>query len=388
MEFEQIVNQLNWLDEEHRKDKETIAALQERLTAMESGPLSKQVKKLDKQLSEMSIAASRMKQLDDILAQQRSEMSRIFQDFEKRHQQNVRETEKRYQIELEGVNKILAEYQKTVSPHTLKMLTDEDAHLAQIITELMQKVNDAIRSNDEAQRAYRGFEESRRQDAKRATDMQGEMTALRKHVDEHREKLELNTDTVHYLDTRVTELLTAEGDRKQSQVSFVEQIAAAQAERDRSWKEWQSKYENFKKQTESVDAQMLALDETFRSAMRAHKTYEELNQRIERRINEVSETHRLTEERLRQEWVTYKSDEQKRWTGYTLLQEETTRELRKKIEKLEERSTSLNDTTQTLHDQLQQTTSTTEEQMQELMNWAHELLTAYERIMGHSRKVK
>jgi hypothetical protein len=41
---------------------------------------------------------------------------------------------------------------------------------------------------------------------------------------------------------------------------------------------------------------------------------------------------------------------------------------------------------QTMQDQLHQTTDATERQMQELMNWAHEWLSASERIMGHSKK--
>jgi len=39
-----------------------------------------------------------------------------------------------------------------------------------------------------------------------------------------------------------------------------------------------------------------------------------------------------------------------------------------------------------IQDQLHQTTDATEQQLQELMNVAHQWLTAYERIMGHVRK--
>jgi hypothetical protein len=89
---------------------------------------------------------------------------------------------------------------------------------------------------------------------------------------------------------------------------------------------------------------------------------------------------------LRQEWVTFKSDEQKRWTGYTLSQEEAMRDLQKSMDKLDERLTNLDDMSQTLQDQLHQTTDTTEQQLQEMMNLAHEWISAYERIMGHVRK--
>ena len=48
--------------------------------------------------------------------------------------------------------------------------------------------------------------------------------------------------------------------------------------------------------------------------------------------------------------------------------------------------TTLDDIAQVLQDQMQQTTDTTEKQLQELMNIAHEWMTAYQRIMGHGKK--
>ena len=58
------------------------------------------------------------------------------------------------------------------------------------------------------------------------------------------------------------------------------------------------------------------------------------------------------------------------------------------MQKIEERIDPLNDKLQTIQDQLHQTTETTEGQLQELMNVAHEWLSAYERIMGHGKTTK
>jgi hypothetical protein len=41
-----------------------------------------------------------------------------------------------------------------------------------------------------------------------------------------------------------------------------------------------------------------------------------------------------------------------------------------------------------VQDQLHQTADATEQQLQELMNVAHEWLSAYERIMGHGKTTK
>jgi chromosome segregation ATPase len=159
----------------------------------------------------------------------------------------------------------------------------------------------------------------------------------------------------------------------------------AQLERERTWKDWQAKFESFTKQAETMEAQVVTLDDSIRAARRAQESYTELNQRLERRIAEVGEMQRLAEDRIRQEWVAFKADEQKRWTGHSLSQEESMRDFRKSLDKFEHRLTSLDDSTQVVQDQISQTTEATEQQLQELMNVAQEWLTAYERIMGHGK---
>ena len=58
------------------------------------------------------------------------------------------------------------------------------------------------------------------------------------------------------------------------------------------------------------------------------------------------------------------------------------------MQKLEERISPLDESIQTLQDQMHQTADATEAQLQELMNVAHEWLSAYERIMGHGKAIK
>ncbi len=195
-------------------------------------------------------------------------------------------------------------------------------------------------------------------------------------------------DTYKNLDTRIRELSVSESERKAAQIAFIEQQTIGQIDRDRSYKEWKEKFDSIKLQTQAFDAQVLALEETLRTAKRAQETYNELNTRLERRINEMTEMQRLAEDRLRQEWVTFKADDQKRWTGYTLSQDEGTKDVRRLIVKLEERIAPFNESIEVIQDQMHQTASATEQQLQELMNVAHEWLSAYERIMGHGKATK
>ena len=191
---------------------------------------------------------------------------------------------------------------------------------------------------------------------------------------------------VRNVENRFNELLLSEAERKKAQAAFIEQQSLAKIDTEKVYKDWMEKVETFKQQTATLDSQTQALDETLRAAKRAQETYIDLNQKLERRINEITEMQRLGEERLRQEWVTFKAEDQKRWTGYTLSSEETIRDIRKTVDKYEERITAMDDSSQTFQDLLHQTTDATEQQLQELMNVFHQWLTSYERIMGHTRK--
>jgi chromosome segregation ATPase len=196
----------------------------------------------------------------------------------------------------------------------------------------------------------------------------------------------MTADGLRNVENRFTDLIASELERKQAQAAFLEQQSIAQIDRDRALKDWREKYDSFQKETENFEVHLQTLDETLRSAKKAQDTYLELNTKLERRINEVTEMQRLAEDRLRQEWISFKVDDQKRWTGYNLSNEESFRDIRKDLQKTEGRFTSLDDATQVLQDQIHQTTDTTEKELQELMNVVHEWMTSYQRIMGHGKK--
>jgi hypothetical protein len=147
-------------------------------------------------------------------------------------------------------------------------------------------------------------------------------------------------------------------------------------------KEMEEHLANMRKQTGTMDRQLQEWDGIQRAAKRAEATYEEIVQKFERRINEISEMQRLAEDRFRQEWVTFRADDQKRWTSFTLSQDEIHKDSRSSLVKLEERFTTLEDLLQTQQDVLQQTKDANEQLFQGVLAQIHELLSSYERIMS------
>ena len=99
----------------------------------------------------------------------------------------------------------------------------------------------------------------------------------------------------------------------------------------------------------------------------------------------IQKIQRLAEERFRQEWVTFKADDQKRWTNFTLTIEEQRNESLRQSEKLAEKVTHIEDTIQEIQDLLQQMSEQTEKRLQSLLATTHEWVTSYERSVGRSR---
>jgi chromosome segregation ATPase len=395
MEFEQLVKRLEWLDEEHRKTRASIITLEERMIALEGkiDTVAKQIKPLPQQIADISNTAARLDQFDVIFAKQRDDMNRALEEIEKKHQKREKEVTKRHQEDFEPIHKALEELRKTLEAEfppikrDLKARITEEGRLRQEIQELRPPIDSAKHIAEEALLAQRAVDESRRQEAKRVADLQGEIAALRKRIEDTRSRIDLNADGFKNMDNRIKELQVSEGERKAAQIAFIDQQSMAHLNRERTYKEWKEKFDSIKLQTQTLDSQIQTLEETLRAAKRAQETYNELNIKLERRISEVTEMQRLSEDRLRQEWVTFKGDDQKRWIGYTLSQDEGTKEVRRAMQKLEERIEPLDESIQVIQDQLHQTSDATEQQLQELMNVAHEWLSAYERIMGHGKKV-
>ena len=394
MDFEQIIKRLDWLEKLQRENKDSLAALSVRINSFETSvnAVSKQIKPLSKQVTELAPVIKRVDQYEAMLTKQRNDIIKMIEESDKKHTHIEGEIAKQHLPELLEINKSISQLKSTTTASLtefkkqLKERGDEMMRLRDNVSDFKTHVDQATRSNEDVLHALKAMDETRKNDLKHITDIQGELTAIRKRVDENRDKYTMTADSVKNVENRFKDLIASELERKQAQTAFLEQQAIAQIDRDRAWKEWKEKYDTFKKESAGIDGHIQSLDEALRGAKRAQDTYLELNTKLERRINEVTEMQRLAEDRLRQEWVSFKVDDQKRWTGYSLSNEESFRDIRKDLQKTDERITPLDDVTQVLQDQMHQVTDATEKELQEIMNVVHEWMTSYQRIMGHGKK--
>lgn len=392
MDLEQLQKRIQWIEDERRREKDALATLENRLAALESSQAApqQQVKELAGEVTRLSAVVTRMDGFDAALLQIRQENKRAIDDLDKEAKIRSEEAEKVRRIELRSLENGLADLRKELEKipkleKGIQTRSEDVNHVRRMVDELRLKIGEVRTEEQEYTRTFRLMEDGRRQDAKRIVELQGEVTALRKRLDDQRGQNELLNNGLRKVEARLTELVSVENERREAMNSFLDKQALTQVERDRTWKEWLIRFETIEKQARDIEAQLLSLDTTHREVKRSQTSVDELAQRVERRISEITEIQRLSEDRFRQEWVTFKADDQKRWTNFTLTQEELRGEISRQFDRLTERSTHLEDELQEVKDLLQQANEQVEKRLQALLAMSHEWVASYERTVGRSR---
>jgi chromosome segregation ATPase len=392
MDIDQLQKRIQWVEEDRRKEKDAIALLENKLVTLE-GSLSasmQQGKTLSSELTRLSAIITRMDQYDQALVNTRLESKQAVEELDKSLKLRIDESEKIQRAQINSYDGNFTDLQKQLEilpklDKNIQARIDIEIGIRRTLDELRGKIDSVRVEEEEYTRTIRLLEDGRRQDAKRILDLQGEVNALRKRMDDQRGHNEVINTNLKKLETRVNELITVESERRDVMTNFINKQTVTQVERERTWKEWQTRFDSIEKQGVDIESQLVNLDTTHREVIRIQANLEELIQRVERRISEITEIQRLSEDRFRQEWVSFKADDQKRWTNYTLTQEEQRNEATRQFEKLAEQTTHLEDELQEVKDLMEQADELVEKRLQSILAVAHEWVTTYERTMGHPR---
>jgi chromosome segregation ATPase len=392
MDIEQLQKRIQWVEEDRRKEKDALSQLENKLVSLE-GNLSaslQQGKSLSSEITRLSAIILRMDQYDQALVKTRQENKQSIDELDKLIKLRIDESEKVRQVQLKSFDGNLADLQQKLEvisklEKSLQTRIENEITFHRTIDELRGKIDSVRIEGEEYTRTIRLLEDGRRQDAKRIVDLQGEVNALRKNVDDQRGQNELLNTNLHKLETRVNELITVENERRDAMTNFLNKQSITQVERDRTWKDWQNRFDSIEKQANDIETQLINLDTTHREVKRIQSNLEELVQRVERRISEITEIQRLSEDRFRQDWVTFKADDQKRWTNYTLTQDEQRNEALRQFDKLADQTTQIEDELQEVKDLLQQENELVEKRLQSMLALVHDWVNSFERSLGHNR---
>jgi chromosome segregation ATPase len=346
MTTENIEQRLKWLDDKRRSDDKVISRLTKRLNGLES-QLEAQEKQLQDYSGEMArllTQASRINQFDDALAKQRKDIARQLNEFEERRIAREESLEQLRKNDRDELSKDFANLKEELSnleetDEIIKEYRREQISLNKMINPMKQQTK---KLQDEYSQSMIVIEEGNKQDERRMAKLEIVAESLRKKVDSIRDVQDSNGNKIRQQETRFAEVIAGENDRRDEQFFWMKKQEARMFEFERSWKEWLKRFEDFQKEAIEIEKQMRVYRETYNSMKQFNSQMEKIIERLERRINEISEMQRLAQRSMDQNWGNFKADDQKRWSSYKLTSDERWREQDRAYQKLTKEFEELN----------------------------------------------
>ena len=344
MDVNQAARMIEWLDEERRRDKATISTLQERL-AQQQETMETLTKRLNSMESDQTVLRGEVSaggRDSDTLDLLRKEMQGMIEAVESKRLTAEREAERRAELAREATARPVRDLTEKLGKlerqtTELPAINVEKDRLSGVVANIQQRVDDLFKRLEEPDRRLAFLEEQRRQDARRLSEMESELPDVRKQIDSFKPKVTLIEELSLRNERKIQDVSAGDRDRREQIQQFIDQQTLLDQERDQQVKALLERYGEQDSQMQRNIERFETWAEAYRDMKKIVEDFERIGDRLERRINEVAEMQRLSEERFRQEWNDWRSDDQKRWKQFTLSNDEVWRLHDKEFERFVQR---------------------------------------------------
>lgn len=325
-DLNQAMRMIHWLEEERRKDKNQLTALQERAQGLATDlqEMSRRMQALQEEIANARRDITRIPQYDKIFEQFKVDLVAEMDRRETAYQKIVRESDQLRKVENESVNRAITEIRKELP--RLKPLEDEvpvrraeERRLSDLITRLTQRVDQlGVRTEDRVQTVVY-LEEGRRQDAKRIAQLEEASVSLLKRIEQWSAKTVLLEENLQRMPPRIAEVIQ----RVQDQDKMFEEMRLNDFRRSQDIKNFMDEVNqavgpipdlvtgyraDHQKMQELASANQQSLD-----------SIQSSRQRIEARQGEVAEMQRIAEERIKKLIEEWQTEQEKRWKRQALV---------------------------------------------------------------------
>jgi len=339
LETEQIDKRVSWLDEQRRKDALEVSRLEELLEALNESARqqSQQLRDLAGEVARIPALEARIRQFDETIANHRSEILQQLDTQDERRIAREKQLESLRSIDQKKVAEEVDELRNKLKAldridEALNVRRREELRISRTMDGIETKINQATTASENEQRTVSGIKEAGEKNNQRINELENRGSSVSKSVDELRSLIDSLEDQLQKLSARAEVVELGERELRQSQNLWMEQQAARLAEFERAWIAWEKRFADFEIQSDDLKERIESYEETHRSLRLLRDELNDVVERLNRRIEEVSEIQRLSEDRFKQEWSTFQADIQKRWSSFKLSSEEQWKEHGRKHE--------------------------------------------------------
>jgi hypothetical protein len=356
MEMTQATQMLQWLEEERRKDKALIAALQEQTRGQEEtlSQHSAQVQDLLTKVAAIQNLISQAASFEETVSKYKTEIVFELDRREGAQKKERAEAERLRKIEHEAITDHLGQLDKQVqvlSRHDERLSAQkaEDQRLGEALQRLDATVRDLGKRSDDRVQAVTYLEEQRRADNRRIAELEHDTTELRKKVETLAAKLLLAEDTIQKQKARIDDAIQEAKKLEKP----IEELRVSDFQREQKVKQYLDQGEQVAKEMERILLQTQGFIEKEQAVKRMLDKAETFQARVEKRQNEVAEMQRLAEDRLKRQWEEWQTAQQKEQKKRQLIVDEQRRAQEKMNQELGGRVESLEAQTKAHQDQLE-----------------------------------
>jgi len=320
MDTTQLAQMVNWLDEQHRRDRTEITKLQQRIEAQtnETQEQARRIQELEGRLTSAQTQLGRFDQLDQALQNVKNELSLMVKAQAEETVRMQRDLERARMTDRESFSRGITEIRKElprfrVIEEDLAVRKAEDQRLSETLINLRQEVSDMSKEIEERTRGLPYLMEQRDNNNKRIAQMQQENVELFKRVETAGGKLQLLEQKQQKAETQISALPGIVDDMKRGQEQFVESLKLADADRQRQMRDWHGTFDEQQTVVEEHNKRSKEFAAVYEETKRTVASNEKFQQRLQQDQNQVTELQRLTEERQRKEMENFLADNEKRW---------------------------------------------------------------------------
>jgi hypothetical protein len=385
MDLEKALQKINDLESEVAVLKKTLTSQTTKTNNLDEKVNSFLTTSRDqkKELERIGAVVGNLPQFDASIAKMRVDFNKKIEDTEKSMTADEKLKENLRRDEMKALNNALEKNKQDILKEfdqKLKLHLDETSRLVQKYKEIEISVGQKIQTDEESRSNLALLTSEFNQYKKKVENFTADIDIYKKRQDEIREKQDAILNSLRNNDARIEEIVNSEAERKQSFLNYVEQNTINQRDRERTWNDWQQQFDESIKQIYRLlpELQNQQLELT-----KSKSAFDEVTQRFERRINEITELYRMLDEKFRQEWSTYKSDSDKKWSNVSIVFDEKQNGFTEQLDKVKERLLVVEDNTHEIQEVLLLMSKEIQKGMQGLMNMVDGWMDAFGEIKAN-----
>jgi len=329
LELTQALQTIKWLDEERRKDKATIATLQEQMQGLDRqlAQQGAQIQEMQTALAGTQSVLSQVTEFRRLVSNYRDEIVLQMDQREETRRKEKIESDRLRRMEYEALTSNLNRLEKELGilsrwEENMSAFRAETRRLSEAFQRLDVSLADLSQRSDDRVQAVTYLEEQRRADNRRISDLEQDAAELHKRIEVVNKKVPLLEDTLRKQTTRIDEAIQ----ETKKYEKPIEELRISDFQREQKMKQYLDQGEHVSREMERVRDQTQGFIEQQQLVKRALDKLERFQARLEKRQNEVAEMQRVAEDRLKRQWEEWQDKQDKQQKKRDVITEERWRE--------------------------------------------------------------